>query len=208
MKILKVKIIISKTQDIFVGHAETSSGYVIASVLPREKEKDLLNKLYDILNIRRKKNSFIISLEVYDDFEMNDVTNMLIHGIFTGNKDAWEKSLKIKIGYILVSEKEKKVLQAVRNIPWGKVASYRDIAKIAQLPRAARFVGSVMANNPLAPLIPCHRVVKSNRQLGNYGLGSAIKKELLIKESVKLTCLNKPEMRSAYDCIISEKSFI
>jgi methylated-DNA-[protein]-cysteine S-methyltransferase len=73
-----------------------------------------------------------------------------------------------------------KTLKATAQIPIGYVASYGAIAKaVGGGPRA---VGNVMASNPFAPIIPCHRVVKSDFGLGGYGGGLKVKFELLVKE--------------------------
>jgi O-6-methylguanine DNA methyltransferase len=63
----------------------------------------------------------------------------------------------------------RKVLKSTSIIPLGYVTSYGTIAKaIGGGPRA---VGNIMASNPFAPIIPCHRVVKADFTLGGYGLG-------------------------------------
>jgi len=73
-----------------------------------------------------------------------------------------------------------KTLNATAQIPIGYTASYGAIAKaVGGSPRA---VGNVMASNPFAPIIPCHRVVKSDFTLGGYGGGLKVKFELLTKE--------------------------
>jgi O-6-methylguanine DNA methyltransferase len=73
-----------------------------------------------------------------------------------------------------------KVLKATAQIPLGYVASYGSIAKaVGGGPRA---VGNIMAANPFAPIVPCHRVVKSDFTLGGYGGGLKAKVELLGKE--------------------------
>lgn len=73
-----------------------------------------------------------------------------------------------------------KVLEATSLIPISYVASYGAVAKaVGGSPRA---VGNVMAMNPFAPVIPCHRVVSSNFKLGGYGGGLAVKIELLRRE--------------------------
>ena len=76
----------------------------------------------------------------------------------------------------------RRVLQCVHLIPIGYVASYGGIAKAVGVPKGGRAVGNVMAKNPFAPLIPCHRVVYSNLKLGGYGGGLDLKLELLKKE--------------------------
>jgi len=73
-----------------------------------------------------------------------------------------------------------KTLKATAKIPLGYLASYGSVAKaVGGGPRA---VGNVMASNPFAPIIPCHRVVKSDFTLGGYGGGLKVKLELLSRE--------------------------
>jgi len=72
------------------------------------------------------------------------------------------------------------VLKAVMQIPMGYVSTYGAVAKaVGGGPRA---VGNVMAGNMFAPLIPCHRVVKTDFSLGGYGGGLKTKYQLLTKE--------------------------
>jgi len=73
-----------------------------------------------------------------------------------------------------------KVLKAASSIPTGYVTSYGAIAKAAG--GSPRAVGRVMASNPFAPIVPCHRVVSSDFTLGGYGGGLDVKLELLVRE--------------------------
>ncbi|MBM3228885.1 MGMT family protein [Candidatus Parvarchaeota archaeon] len=79
---------------------------------------------------------------------------------------------------------QKSVLDACRKIPKGKTATYGQIAVMVGNPNAARAVGSVLAHNPFAPSIPCHRVIRSDGALGNYSAsgGRGAKAALLKKE--------------------------
>jgi O-6-methylguanine DNA methyltransferase len=74
----------------------------------------------------------------------------------------------------------KKVLEITLAIPLGYVTSYGSIAKAAG--GGPRAVGNIMASNPFAPIVPCHRVVKADFKLGGYGFGLKVKEELLRKE--------------------------
>jgi methylated-DNA-[protein]-cysteine S-methyltransferase len=78
-----------------------------------------------------------------------------------------------------------KVLQLVFKIPRGEVKTYKEVAE-SMGSQAWRAVGSAMARNPFPMVIPCHRVVRSDLNLGNYGGGVEMKKELLEKEGVKM----------------------
>jgi methylated-DNA-[protein]-cysteine S-methyltransferase len=83
------------------------------------------------------------------------------------------------------SEFQRTVLETVRQVPYGEVQSYGDIAFAVGKPRAARAVGGVMATNPVAIVIPCHRIVRSDGTHGQYamrtlGASGATMKELLL----------------------------
>jgi AraC family transcriptional regulator, regulatory protein of adaptative response / methylated-DNA-[protein]-cysteine methyltransferase len=72
-----------------------------------------------------------------------------------------------------------KVWEALMRIPSGSVVTYHDLAVSIGMPGASRAVGHALAHNPIAVLIPCHRVIRSDGDYGNYHYGSARKKALL-----------------------------
>ncbi len=74
------------------------------------------------------------------------------------------------------------VLTALRQVPWGEVVSYGELACLSGHPGAARAVGRVMALNPLPLVIPCHRVLGAGRRLGGYSAGEGVPtKEYLLR---------------------------
>jgi AraC family transcriptional regulator of adaptative response/methylated-DNA-[protein]-cysteine methyltransferase len=75
------------------------------------------------------------------------------------------------------------VWQALLKIPLGKVVSYGYIADFIGMPRAARGVGSAVAKNQLAYLIPCHRVIRNNGVAGEYRWGNELKEKIIAVES-------------------------
>ena len=72
-----------------------------------------------------------------------------------------------------------KVWEALLRIPPGAVVSYQGLAKQAGRPRASRAVGTALGRNPIAVLIPCHRVIRKLGEFGNYRYGVVRKKALL-----------------------------
>ncbi len=72
-----------------------------------------------------------------------------------------------------------KVWEALLRIPSGAVVTYEDIALSIGMPRAARAVSNAVASNPVAVLIPCHRVIRKDGEFGGYHYGTARKKALL-----------------------------
>lgn len=75
------------------------------------------------------------------------------------------------------------VWKAMRKIPAGKTLSYAELAAKAGSGNAVRAAGSACARNLIAPIVPCHRVVKTGGELGNYAYGLHLKEELLRFES-------------------------
>jgi O-6-methylguanine DNA methyltransferase len=89
------------------------------------------------------------------------------------------------------------VLRAVCDVPWGRVASYGQIARAVDRAGAARAVGGAVARSPIGIVVPCHRVVAANGSLGGYGgdgsmgfgtreQGLRLKRELLLREGVDI----------------------
>ncbi|MCH2277901.1 MAG: MGMT family protein [Vicinamibacterales bacterium] len=77
-----------------------------------------------------------------------------------------------------------RVLDAVRRIPVGRIATYGDVAALAGHPRAYRAVGNIMRDCWLSD-IPCHRVVAAGGRLGGYGGNPALKRQLLRAEGLQ-----------------------
>lgn len=78
---------------------------------------------------------------------------------------------------------QRRVYEATRSIPWGKVATYRQVAKAIGNPDGQRAVGQALNRNPVAIVIPCHRVVAADG-LGGFGSGLGWKRRLLRLEGV------------------------
>lgn len=76
------------------------------------------------------------------------------------------------------------VYDIVAQIPEGKVTTYGDIASALGHPRASRVIGRILNKNPNPIVTPCHRVIKSDGNIGGYAFGKVRKKELLKKEGL------------------------
>ena len=86
----------------------------------------------------------------------------------------------------MVTAWEKKILLLVSYIPPGKVITYKELARAAGTPKGCRAVGNSLNKNPWAPSIPCHRVVKSNGEVGGFAHGQKKKMEYLSSEGVDI----------------------
>jgi len=81
---------------------------------------------------------------------------------------------------------QRRVWEALRHIPYGEVRTYGDIAAAIGSPRAVRAVGTACGSNPVALVVPCHRVVPKGGGVGNYGFGPDRKRALLRREGASV----------------------
>lgn len=75
-----------------------------------------------------------------------------------------------------------RVWHEVARVPYGETRSYGEIARTIGAPQASRAVGMANGANPVAPLVPCHRIVGSTGRLTGYGPGLPLKQHLLVME--------------------------
>jgi methylated-DNA-[protein]-cysteine S-methyltransferase len=102
---------------------------------------------------------------------------------FAGDAHALDK-VRVDLSGVR-SDFHRTVLRTLRRlIGPGQTISYGELAAAAGHPGAARAVGTVMANNPLPIIVPCHRVLASDGTLGGYGGGLEMKRGLLTIEGV------------------------
>jgi len=81
---------------------------------------------------------------------------------------------------------ERDVLLATFRIPKGKVSTYKRIAEKTGRPRAHRAAGNALHRNPLAPIVPCHRVVRSDGRFGGPREAAEARMKLLQEEGVRI----------------------
>lgn len=89
------------------------------------------------------------------------------------------------IFHIKGTEFQLQVWRALLSIPRGETANYATIAELISKPKAFRAVGTAIAKNPIAILIPCHRIITKQGGIGNYHWGVDIKRDLLKEEKEK-----------------------
>tara|TARA_B100000470_G_scaffold47824_1_gene35297 strand:- start:462 stop:761 length:300 start_codon:yes stop_codon:yes gene_type:complete len=82
---------------------------------------------------------------------------------------------------------EEKIYKKLLTVPHGKITTYNELSKSIGLENGQRLVGQIMKKNPLPAIIPCHRVIKSNGDIGGYLFGIDIKKNMLRKEGICIT---------------------
>jgi methylated-DNA-[protein]-cysteine S-methyltransferase len=165
---MMIEIYYKKIEDVWYGVA-CSKHQIVASSFSATQQSTLQYILGSI--------PFNSPFEVFNEPSVfaKEVLQ-LIHSIYAGQEV--NSSFHLDLSYLPIYSQ--KTLNATAKIPLGYVTSYGSIAKaVGGGPRA---VGNVMASNPFAPIIPCHRIVKSDFTPGGYGGGLKLKLELLSRE--------------------------
>lgn len=113
--------------------------------------------------------------------QMTDLAQQNALHIF---KDDWSRPERIKL-HLKGSDFQLKVWESLLKIPAGRLATYGDIASYIQRPGASRAVGGAVGDNPVAFLIPCHRVIQASGALGGYMWGPVRKTAIIGWEAAK-----------------------
>ena len=90
----------------------------------------------------------------------------------------WQPDLPLDLGGLTAFGGA--TLRKTMEIPWGEVRPYSWVAREIGRPRAVRAVGSALGNNPLPFLVPCHRVVRADGHIGEYGAGGPAAKRAML----------------------------
>lgn len=93
------------------------------------------------------------------------------------------REFTVAVDISAVSEFSRKVLEETARIPHGETRTYGEIARAIGMPGATQAVGNALGSNPVAVLVPCHRVIRSDGTLGGYAGGLDRKRKLLEAES-------------------------
>ena len=118
---------------------------------------------------------------IRDDEKLQCVINELLD-YFNGNQVNFKSLLDLRIGTIF----QRKVWDEISEIPHGELRSYKWIANKIGNPNAVRAVGNAVGKNPVPPIIPCHRVIRSDGKLGGFSSGIPLKKWLLKLEKTSI----------------------
>lgn len=113
------------------------------------------------------------------------VDSMQQEALFIFKKD-WSQLSNIKL-HLKGTNFQLKVWDALLNIPMGGLSTYSSIAQSLHQPTASRAVGSAVGDNPVAFLIPCHRVIKSTGETGQYHWGAGRKSAIIGWEAAKIS---------------------
>ncbi len=168
-------------EDIYISNIASDLGeiFVASSVQGLVRVDIDCNKENFIKSFINQSNLNIVPSDKVNENILTQIKNYL-----KGNLKKFDIGIDIK-----VTDFQKKVLNVVKRIEYGKVKSYGQIAKEIKKPGASRAVGNAIAKNPISIVIPCHRVVKSDGTIGGFGGKEKrvdIKRKLLKIEGLKI----------------------
>ena len=157
--------------------AESPFGQIIVASTPKgichisfeDNRKQALNKLNKIFPNATYQ-------QILDKFQQD--------ALFIFQKD-WSRLNEIKL-HIYSTPFQLKVWESLLKIPEGKLATYGRIAKDIGSPKSSRAVGTAIGNNPIAYLIPCHRVINSTGSIGGYKWGTTRKSAIIGWEASRI----------------------
>ena len=165
-------------ENLFINYSFTESPF--GKILIASTQKGICHMAFvdnDIQALERLKNTF-------PNAQFNNTTDpMHKKATLIFNYD-WEKPEIVKL-HVKGSEFQLKVWETLLKIPSGEITSYGNIAKLIEQPSASRAVGTAIGHNPIAYLIPCHRVIQSTGVFGNYMWENSRKAAIIGWESAK-----------------------
>lgn len=167
--------------SIHYSFAVTPFGDILVASTPKgicymafaENEKEALNKLEDYFPNASLKNGY-------------DIMHQKALRIFTLD---WTELGNIKL-HLKGTDFQLKVWETLLKIPMGQLSTYKRIAESIENPKACRAVGSAIGSNPVAFLIPCHRVIQSAGIFGQYHWGITRKTAMIGWEAAKMNPRN------------------
>ncbi len=165
----ELKYILFNTDTGWIGILGSAKGLLITT-LPQGSSHEALEQLGDRANqATRSPDPFNDLMERFKIY-------------FRGQKVGFPDALDLSGATIFQGE----VWEVTRLIPYGETRSYGWVASQIKKPRAARAVGQALGRNPLAIIVPCHRVVASDGKLGGFGGGLEMKRHLLYLEAASI----------------------
>jgi methylated-DNA-[protein]-cysteine S-methyltransferase len=175
-----VRYVIFSTEWGYFGLAGTKKG-LLRSHLPCPKP-EIVEKHLLWHGLEARENTATdgrATKAYYDEFYFHSLQQQII-AYFEGH----DVNLPCRIPLLLgeLSPFCRAVLNTCRDIPFGRTLTYAELAKKLRKPKAARAIGNALALNPLPLIIPCHRVIRSDGEIGGFtAYGGAQLKQRLLK---------------------------
>ena len=157
------------------------------TIVWKDKEPDLkIQRIYLSDSEQKSEKKTLKSFKLIKKGSSSSIISLgeNIRGFLKGENVEFKLDL---LDFNLCSEIQKDVLLAEHQIPRGWVSTYKRIASYIGVKNGARVIGNSLARNPFPIIIPCHRAIKSNGELGGYQGGISMKRKLLEMEGLKFS---------------------
>jgi len=164
-----------KGMTIFYSVVDCPLGQLLVAVTDRGICKISLGDTVDDLIVDMEA-EFELAERIRDDEGVGFWTEKII-----GYLEGWQPDLDLPLD-IRATAFQMKVWQKLQAIPVGETRTYSDIAEAIGQPTASRAVANACANNPVALVIPCHRIIRKDKSLGGYRWGLERKSAILEQE--------------------------
>lgn len=162
--------------DVAYGWADSPFGRLLVAATPRGLVR--LAYEYEPHDLVLEELAEAISPRVLELPDRLDGVRRELEEYFVGGRHRFD----VPVDWTLVTDGfRRRVLRATARVPYGRVTTYRDVARRAGSPRAARAAGNALGSNPIPIVVPCHRVIRSGGDLGGYGGGGPQRKAFLLR---------------------------
>ena len=158
------------------SYAETPFGDVLIASTPKG--------ICHISFVNERKKAFQVLKNRFQKASFIQKTDMLQQNALQIFKEDWNNLDEIKL-HLKATPFQIRVWETLLKIPFASITSYSNIANAIHLPTASRAVGAAVGANPVAFLIPCHRVIRSTGIIGEYHWGSDRKTAIIGWEAAK-----------------------
>ncbi|MGB9630360.1 MAG: MGMT family protein [Candidatus Methanodesulfokora sp.] len=180
---LQEYIVIEEVNKFFVGML-FKKGKLFCNTVPLKSRDKAIFHL--------KRSCYIEKLSVKRDSLMQEEARRIaesIFDLFMGRPTSIDLNILAKVPHW-------NILTFLPNIPRGKVCTYGELGRVFKT--NPRVIGMIMSKNPFPLILPCHRVIRSNMNLGGYSYGVNLKREILRREGVKMSGINKVDISSLH----------
>lgn len=168
-------------------YATFSSPFNSFTVVWKEMDSEL--RVQRIFLSDPKRKSEAKALESFKKIKLESSSSIILLGdkiqrFFKGEQVNFDLGL---LDFNQCYEIQRKVLLAEYRIPRGWISTYKRIANHLDMPKGARVVGNALARNPFPIIIPCHRAIKTNGELGGFQGDIDMKRALLELEGIEIS---------------------
>jgi methylated-DNA-[protein]-cysteine S-methyltransferase len=172
---------------VFLFYTTFSSPFDTFTIVWKQAGSDIQLKRIYLSDIELK--SEVKALESFKQIKLGSSTSIIslgkkIQQFLKGENIEFDVGL---LDFNRCYEIQKRVLLAEYKIPRGWVSTYKRIANKIGIPKGARVVGNALAKNPFPIIIPCHRAIKTNGDLGGFQGGINMKRRLLELEGIEFS---------------------